>query len=148
MSINSVVISGNLTREPELRATQGGTPVLSFGLAVNERRKDAAGNWTDYPNFVGCVMFGARAEKLAQYLEKGAKVAAFGHLHYSEWEKDGQKRSKLEVVVDDLELMTRSKPENGAHNTQTANYSASAPSAPKTATRAPQAPLYDEDIPF
>ena len=62
MSINQVSITGNLTRDPELRATQGGTPVLSFGIAVNDRRKNAAGQWEDVPNFFECVTFGNRPE--------------------------------------------------------------------------------------
>lgn len=106
MSINRVCITGNLTRDPELRATQGGTQVLGLGVAVNDRRKNPqTQQWEDVPNFVDCVMFGTRAERLAQYLTKGAKVAVEGRLRYSSWEKDGQKRSKLEVVVDEIELM-------------------------------------------
>lgn len=148
MSINSVVISGNLTRDPELKATQGGTPVLTFGVAVNERKKDSAGNWTDYPNFVDCVMYGTRAEKLAPYLAKGAKVAAAGRLHYSSWEKDGQRRSKLEIIVDDIEFMTRSKAENGTQTAQAGNYPTYTASAPNSRPTAPQIDLYDTDIPF
>ena len=69
MSINRVIISGNLTRDPELRQTQSGMAVLSFGVAVNDRRKNpSTGEWEDYPNFVDCTMFGARANSLAQYL--------------------------------------------------------------------------------
>ena len=108
MSINRVCITGNLTREPELRATAGGTQVLSLGVAVNERFKDPqTGEWADRPNFVDCVMFGARAEAVARYLAKGAKVAIEGRLRFSSWEKDGQRRSRLEVVVDEIEFMSR-----------------------------------------
>lgn len=108
MSINIVNISGNLTRDPELRATAGGTQVLSFGVAVNDRRRNAqTGEWEDYPNFVDCTMFGTRAEKLAGMLTRGTKVCILGKLRYMSWEKDGQKRSKIEVIVDDIELMSR-----------------------------------------
>lgn len=107
MSINRVAISGNLTRDPELRYTQGGTPILGFGVAVNDRRKNQSGEWVDYPNFVDCTMFGARAEAVSRYLSKGAKVAIDGKLRYSSWEKDGQKRSKLEVIVDEIEFLSR-----------------------------------------
>lgn len=107
MSINRVVISGNLTRDPELRATAGGMQVMSLGVAVNDRRKNQqTGEWEDYPNFVDCTMFGTRAESLARFLSKGTKVAIEGKLRWSQWERDGQKRSKLEVVVDDLEFMS------------------------------------------
>lgn len=108
MSINRVLISGFLTRDAELRATQGGTQVLSFGLAVNDRRKNPqSGGWEDVPNFVDCIVFGRRAEALSRFLSKGTKVAVDGKLRYSSWEKDGQRRSKLEVVAEDVELMQR-----------------------------------------
>ena len=107
MSINRVNISGNLTRDPDLRATPGGTQVLGFGVAVNDRRRNQqTGEWEDYPNFVDCTMFGNRAEAVSRYLSKGTKVAIEGKLRYSSWEKDGQRRSKLEVIVDEIELMS------------------------------------------
>lgn len=115
MSINRVNISGNLTRDPELRATAGGTQVLSFGVAVNDRRKNPqTGEWEDYPNFVDCTMFGARAEAMNRFLRKGTKVAIEGKLRYSSWERDGQRRSKLEVIVDEVELMSRREQDDRA----------------------------------
>lgn len=147
MSINRVIISGNLTRDMELRSTAGGTSVGSFGVAVNERRKNAqTGEWEDYPNFVDCTMFGKRAEALGQYLTKGAKVAIEGRLHYSSWEKDGQRRSKLDVTVDEVELMSRREDAQGS-------YQQPARQAPTRQAYggyqpAPQTALYDEDIPF
>lgn len=117
MSINRVNISGNLTRDPELRATSGGAQVLSFGVAVNDRAKNQqTGEWEDRPNFIECTMFGTRAEKLAQYLHKGMKVAIEGKLRYSQWEKDGQRRSKLEVIAEELEFMSRQ--DGGQQQTQ------------------------------
>lgn len=108
MSINQCNISGNLTRDPEMRALRNGTQVLSFGVAVNDRRKNPqTGDWEDYPNFVDCTMFGSRAEAVGRYLSKGTKVAIEGKLRYSSWEKDGQRRSKLEVIVDEIELMSQ-----------------------------------------
>jgi single-stranded DNA-binding protein len=81
MSINRVMISGNLTRDAELRSTTGGTAVLNLGVAVNDRRKNQqTGEWEDYANFIDCVMFGTRADALAQYLQKGTKVAIEGKL--------------------------------------------------------------------
>lgn len=131
MSINRVNLSGNLTRDPELRSTAGGTSVLNFGIAVNDRRKNAqTGEWEDYPNFVNCVMFGTRAESLSHFLVKGTKVFLDGKLRWRQWEKDGEKKSKLEVIVDDIELA--------------APKGASAPGAP--AVPAPES--YDQDIPF
>lgn len=155
MSINRVNISGNLTRDPELRATTNGTQVLSFGVAVNDRRKNPqTGDWEDYPNFIDCTMFGNRAEALSRYLQKGSKVAIEGKLRYSSWERDGQRRSKLEVIVDEVELMSRSGQNQGE------SYGNSYASAPMSQTPTqhpqPQAPVqappavdvYDEDIPF
>lgn len=108
MSINRCNISGNLTRDPEMRALRNGTQVLSFGVAVNDRRKNPqTGDWEDYPNFIDCTMFGSRAEAVGRYLAKGTKVAIEGKLRYSSWEKDGQRRSKLEVIVDEIELMSQ-----------------------------------------
>lgn len=107
MSINRVVMSGNLTRDPELRHTQSGTAVLKVGMAVNDRRRNPqTGDWEDFPNFVDCTVFGKRAESLAQIMRKGMKVCVEGKLRYSSWEdKSGAKRSKLEVAVDEVELM-------------------------------------------
>ena len=109
MSINRVIISGNLTRDPELRSTQSGMDVMSFGVAVNDRRRNPQTNeWEDYPNFVDCTMFGNRARSLHQYLSKGTKVAIEGKLRWSQWERDGQKRSKLEVIVVEPQRRRRS----------------------------------------
>lgn len=149
MSINRVNISGNLTRDPELKATQGGTPVLTFGVAVNDRRRNPqTGEWEDYPNFVDCVVFGGRADLLSRFLSKGSKVAVEGKLRYSSWERDGQRRSKLEIIVDDIEFMTRSKAENGPQTSQAGNYPTYTASAPNSRPTAPQIDLYDTDVPF
>lgn len=143
MSINQVAITGNLTRSPELRATQGGTAVLSFGIAVNDRRKNASGQWEDVPNFFECVIFGNRATSLSDILTKGMKVAIAGKLHYSSWEKDGQKHSKVDIIANDVELMQNRKPQQE----QPQQYQ----QPQQTQAFAPQPPtmdVYDEDIPF
>lgn len=107
MSINRVTLSGNLTRDPEIRSTQSGMNILNFGMAVNDRRRNnTTGEWEDYANFVDCVLFGNRADFLSRTLHKGIKVVVEGKLRYSSWERDGQRRSKLEVVVDDLDFIT------------------------------------------
>lgn len=106
--INSVTICGNLTRDAELRATGNGLQILSFTVAVNDRRRNQQGQWEDVPNFVPCTLFGERAEKLAGYLVKGVKVCVTGKLHYQSWQaKDGTKRHELEVNVSDLDFMQR-----------------------------------------
>ena len=148
MSINRVVISGNLTRDPELRSTASGLPVLGFGVAVNDRRKNQqTGEWEDYPNFVDCTMFGTRAESVSQFLHKGSKVAIEGKLRWSQWERDGQKRSKIEVIIDELEFMTARQ-----DSSQQQSY-APAPAVQPAVVQQQAAPavdtsVYDEDIPF
>lgn len=108
MSINRAAISGNLTRDPDLRQTASGMAILSFGVAVNDRRKNPqSGEWEDYTNFIDCTMFGKRAGSVANFLSKGTKVAIEGKLRWSQWERDGQKRSKVEVIVDELEIMSQ-----------------------------------------
>lgn len=111
MSINRVTITGNLTRDPDVKQTGGGMSVMKLGVAVNDRRKNPQTNeWEDVPNFIDCTMFGDRAAKVAQYLAKGSKVAISGRLRQETWEtQDGQKRSRVGVVIDDLEFMSRSQ---------------------------------------
>lgn len=100
MSINTVTISGNLTADANLRSSND-LNVLSFSVAVNERVK-RDGSWEDSPNFVDCTMFGNRARALAKYMVKGTPVCVSGRLHWSSWEKDGVRRQKLEVYVDEI----------------------------------------------
>ena len=148
MSINRVNITGNLTRDPELRATAGGTQILAFGVAVNDRRKNPqTGAWEDVPNFVDCIVFGQRAEAVSRFISKGSKVAIEGKLRYSSWEtKDGDRRSKLEVVVDEIDFMSRP---NGQQVTSPAAEAAKVADTPAYgAPRAPEPEFYDADIPF
>lgn len=109
MAINKATITGNITRDPELRQTQGGTSVLTIGVAVNDRRKNQqTGEWEDYPNFIDCTIFGNRATGVAPHLEKGMKVAIEGKLNQSRWQADdGTNRSKIEIIVDEIEFMSR-----------------------------------------
>ena len=142
MSINHVTVSGNLTRDPELRSTASGMAVMNFGVAVNDRRKNPqTGEWEDYPNFIDCTMFGTRAEKLSPYLAKGSKVAISGKLRYTSWEKDGQRRSKVEVVVDDLEFMSRGDQSHQQPQQQYQQHQAAH-------QQGYQPDVYAEDIPF
>ena len=151
MSINKAVISGNLTRDPDLRSTQGGMEVLRFGVAVNDRRKSQqTGEWEDVPNFIDCTMFGARAQSVSRFLSKGSKVAIEGKLRWSQWERDGQKRSKIEVIVDEIEFMTS---RNDSAPRAAAPMAAPMAQAPMPAAAPMAAPVvdasvYDDDIPF
>lgn len=146
MAVNSVSITGNLTRDPELKATAGGTGVLSMGVAVDERRKDpATGEWGDYPNYVDCVVFGNRAEALARILAKGAKVAVHGRLRQDRWQdQDGRNRSSIEVVADEVDLMQRSGEARAASPSPAAERATPAEATPA----APADDLYASDIPF
>ena len=140
MSINRVEISGHLTRDPELKSTQGGTTLLSFGMAVNERRQNAQGEWEDYPNFVDVVLFGSRADWMARDLHKGKLVHVAGRLRYSSWEKDGERRSKLSVVADEIDY---ERPPRQKQPTGTVGTSQRPAPAPPTTDG-----VYDEEIPF
>ena len=113
MGINNVHLSGNLTRDAELRETNSDIAVLAFGLAFNDRRrKSDSDEWEEVPNFIDCVLFGKRAEALEQYLVKGTKVSLEGRLHWNQWETDeGEKRSKHELIVHELEFMAPRKDE-------------------------------------
>lgn len=144
MSINKVFITGNLTRDPELRETANGFQVLNFGVAVNDRRKNQqTQQWEDYANFVDCTMFGNRASSVARFLAKGSKVAIEGKLRWSQWEtQDGSKRSKLEVVVDEIEFMTS---RDGGQQPQYQQYQQPQYQQPQYQ---PQADVYDAEIPF
>ena len=149
MSINRVIISGNLPRDPELRSTAGGLPVLGFGVAVNDRRKNQqTGEWEDYPNFIDCTMFGARAESLSRFLSKGTKVSIEGKLRWSQWEREGQKRSKIEVIVDELEFMSSRNDSSSYGGGHTGGYSAPAAAPMAAPVVDASSSVYDEDIPF
>ena len=104
-NINRVVLVGNLTKDPELRHTGGGTPVCSLRIAVNGRKRDEGGNWADKPNYFSVSVFGNQAESCAQYLAKGRPVAIDGRLDWREWEKDGIKREAVEIVADSVQFL-------------------------------------------
>lgn len=148
MSINHVALVGNLTRSPELRSTASGTPVLSFGIAVNDRRKNASGQWEDVPNFFECVTFGNRATALSDILAKGMKVAVSGKLHYSSWEKDGQKHSKVDIIANEIELMQNRKPQQQGYQPQQQAQPAQQWNARQAYAEAPQSEFYGDDLPF
>lgn len=125
-NLNKVLLTGNLTQEPDYKVTTNGTAILTLRVAVNDRRK-VGDEWTDVPGFYDCVIIGRRAESLRQFLSKGRKVAIEGKLRYSSWEKDGHLRSKVEIAIDDLELL-----DSGRKRTDQGEAPA----------------LYDQEIPF
>lgn len=106
-NINNVCLSGNVVRDADSRHSS--TPIVTFSIAVNESRKDQSGNWVESTNFIDCVLFGKLAESMMPKLTKGAHVLLSGSLRQSTWERDGQKHSKLEVIVRDIEVQPRAQ---------------------------------------
>lgn len=137
--INNVSLTGRLTRDPELRVTAGGTQLLSFTLAFNTSvRNRQTGEWDERSNFIDCTMFGKRAEALLNFLAKGQKVAIAGKLRYATWDKDGQRHSKLDLIVDEIEFLGQRQ-------------GAAQPALAPDTLQAPMPPVvdsFDEDIPF
>ncbi len=104
-SVNQVILMGNLTRDPELRQTPSGQSVTSFSLALNRAYKDQKGEWQEATDYVDVVAWGPLAERVSQYLSKGRKALVQGRLQSRSWEQDGQKRSKLEVLANDVTFL-------------------------------------------
>lgn len=105
-SYNRVILLGNLTRDPQIRNTPGGTTVASFGMAINRKWKDSGGNPKEEVCFVECAAFEKTAETIRTYCHKGDPLHVEGRLKFDQWENDeGQKRSKLTVVVERIQLM-------------------------------------------
>lgn len=135
MSLNTCTISGHLGKSAELRMTGSGLAVVSFTVAVNERQRQQDGSYSDYTNWLDCTMFGKRGEGLHPYLTKGCKVSITGHLHKSSWKSNGQHFSKVEIIVDEVELM---------NTRREAQRSEGAPALAPVQVGS----IYDDDIPF
>jgi single-strand DNA-binding protein len=119
-NINRVVLTGNLTRDPELRSTGGGTSVCSLRVACNTRRKDqSTGEWADKPNYFDVTVWGMQGENCAQYLSKGRPVAIDGRLEWREWQdKEGNKRQSVDIIADSVQFLgSREGSENGGRFT-------------------------------
>src|ERR1700730_15330698 len=104
-SVNQVTLLGNLTRDPELRQTPNGQNVVSFSLALNRSYKDASGEWQEATDYIDCVAWGPLAERVSQYLTKGRRCLVQGRMQSRSWEQDGQKRSKVEVLANDVTFL-------------------------------------------
>ena len=144
-NINRVVLVGNLTRDPELRHTPSGTPVCSLRLAVNTRRKDETGQWTDKPNYFDITVWGNQGESCAQYLSKGRPVAVDGRLDWREWDaQDGSKRQAVEIIADTVQFLgSRGDAEGGGERPQFVPAGATA-----DADMGSGGGASDDDIPF
>src|SRR6478672_9195018 len=142
-NINRVVLVGNLTKDPELRSTQGGTSICKLRLAVNTRRKDQSGQWTDKPNYFDITVWGQQGENCATYLQKGRPVAIDGRLEWREWDAtDGSgKRQAVEIVAESVQFLG-SRDGGGGGEPQFVPAGAAGESADFPASSA------DDDIPF
>jgi single-strand DNA-binding protein len=145
-NINRVVLTGNLTRDPELRSTGSGMSVCSMRIACNTRRKDGSGNWVDKPNYFDVTVWGAQGENCAQYLAKGRPVAVDGRLEWREWEdKEGHKRQAVDIIADSVQFLgSREGGENGGRFTPQSDV----PADTADFASAPAASTGDDDIPF
>jgi single-strand DNA-binding protein len=116
--VNVVVITGNLTQDPELRSTGGGTSVCEMRVAVNSRRKDQSGQWVDKPNYFNVVVFGAQADNCATYLSRGRPVAIEGRLDWREWEakEGGGKRQAVQIIANTVQFLGSRDGGGGAPN--------------------------------
>ncbi len=147
--LNVVAVTGRLTRDSELRYSNGGMAIAKFCIAVNRRAKGADGQWADEASFFDCSMFGKAAEGVNQYLNKGTHVAINGELRQNRWEQEGQTRSKVELIVNSLTLLGSSQDgQNQRYNAPTGN------PAPRPVASNPE-PAYagpeqfdDDQIPF
>jgi single-strand DNA-binding protein len=143
-NINRVVLVGNLTRDPEMKHLPSGTALCSLRIAVNTRRKDESGQWTDKPNYFDVSVWGNQGESCAQYLAKGRPVAIDGRLEWREWEAtDGSgKRQAVEIVADNVQFLgSRGDSAEGG-----GSYVPAGSAQPSNADFPPSAS--DDDIPF
>jgi single-strand DNA-binding protein len=145
-NINRVVITGNLTRDPELRSTGSGTSVCSLRIASNSRTKDGSGNWVDKPNYFDVTVWGAQGENCAQYLAKGRPVAVDGRLNWREWQdQQGNKRQSIDIIADSVQFLgSRDGGDNGGRFTPQSDV----PADTSDYVSAPAGGSGDDDIPF
>jgi single-strand DNA-binding protein len=156
-SFNQVTLMGNLTRDPELRTTPNGASVCSFSLALNRSYKNAEGNWTEATDFVDIVAWGPLGERVAQYLTKGRPALVSGRLQSRNWEQEGVKRSKVEVVANDVTFLGGPGGGGGSAPASANDDQTEAPKAAKSSKKATEdvviedigdEPINLDDIPF
>jgi single-strand DNA-binding protein len=144
VDLNHVVLIGRLTRDSELKYTANGQAVCKFSIAVNRRRKNGD-QWVDEPNFFDIVLWGRQGESLSQYLVKGKMVGVDGELRQDRWEQDGQNRSKVEIVANNLQLLG-GNPGQGANGGAGGAYSSGG--ASRQDAPPPPDDGFTDDIPF
>src|SRR5581483_4777301 len=141
-SFNQVTLMGNLTRDPELRTTPNGQSVCSFSLALNRSYKGGDGEWKEMTDFIDIVAWGPLGERVAQYLSKGRPALVSGRLQSRSWEQDGQKRSKVEVVANDVTFL--GGPGGGGQTAPAGDDFSQSPAAPAAAPKLNKAA--DDDV--
>lgn len=151
-SFNQVILMGNLTRDPELRQTPNGQNVCSFSLALNRSYKSAAGEWQEATDYVDVVAWGPLGERVAQYLSKGRPCLVNGRLQSRNWEQDGQKRSKVEVVAQDVTFLGGASTDGGGSSQNGSSSDGKRPAAKKkddvVIDNIGDEPINLDDIPF
>src|ERR1700740_2814835 len=156
-SLNQVTLMGNLTRDPELRQTPSGQNVTIFSLALNRSYKDASGEWQEATEYIDIVCWGPLAERVAQYLSKGRRCLVQGRLQSRSWEQDGNKRSKVEVLANDVTFLDSRGEDggNGGGGSSSAPAASDKPTPSKTAKKDDvviedigDEPINLDDIPF
>jgi single-strand DNA-binding protein len=148
MSFNKIIVVGNLGRDPELRYTPQGTPVCSFTVATNEKRKDRAGEMQDFTTWFRVTLWGRQAETASQYLTKGRPIYVEGRLRLEEWtDKDGKQRYTLEVHATDMQFIGGGRGDEASAGTGGAAQSPTG-RASSSDRQPPEPDLSDDDIPF
>lgn len=139
-SVNQVILMGNLTRDPEVRQTPNGQSVCSFSLALNRAYKDNSGEWKEVTDYIDVVAWGPLGERVGQYLTKGRRALVQGRLQSRSWEQDGQKRSKVEVLANDVTFL------DGRGGGEAGDNAAPSDEAPKASKKAKADDIVIEDI--
>lgn len=153
---NKVILMGNLTRDPEVRNLPSGQSVTSFGLAVNRTWRGQDGNPQESVSYIDCVAWGKTGEIIAQYVQKGRPLLVSGRLEQRSWEKDGQKHSKVEVVVEDFNFVGGGAGSDGGSRAPAASASSSSSSSSSSSPKKKDdvvedigdEPINLDDIPF
>ena len=149
-SVNKVILLGNVGKDPEIRATGGGTMVASFGLATSERTKDQSGNWTDRTEWHNLVAYGRLAEIIRDYVKKGSKLFVEGRLQTRSWDdkNSGEKKYRTEIIVNDISLLSgRGEGDGGSYSrSSSSSYDQRGPAQTDELVQSTE--ITDEDIPF
>ncbi|HEY1835890.1 MAG TPA: single-stranded DNA-binding protein [Candidatus Saccharimonadales bacterium] len=154
---NKVILMGNLTRDPETRTIPSGQTVTNFGLAVNRTWRGADGTNQESVSYIDCVAWGKTGEIVAQYMQKGRPILVSGRLDQRSWEQDGQKRSKVEVIVEDFNFVGGGAGGDNGGSAQASASSSSSTNSAKPSTKKKDdvviedigdEPINLDDIPF